>query len=131
MIRRPPRSTRTDTLFPYTTLFRSRRHEQSEAFADHSRRSEEFADRAPVGSLIPGLLFQLTFRGTFGNFRDSFVPDQPRRQLQPMPLPRHALLLAQAHLPTIRRLLYPGAPPRLEAPPPPPTIPPPPTLSRT
>src|SRR3546814_4386854 len=25
MIRRPPRSTRTDTLFPYTTLFRSKR----------------------------------------------------------------------------------------------------------
>src|SRR3546814_18842292 len=28
MIRRPPRSTRTDTLFPYTTLFRSARAEQ-------------------------------------------------------------------------------------------------------
>src|SRR3546814_11058512 len=28
MIRRPPRSTRTDTLFPYTTLFRSRRKNQ-------------------------------------------------------------------------------------------------------
>src|SRR3546814_10199042 len=29
MIRRPPRSTRTDTLFPYTTLFRSgERHER-------------------------------------------------------------------------------------------------------
>src|SRR3546814_2137118 len=27
MIRRPPRSTRTDTLFPYTTLFRSPRRE--------------------------------------------------------------------------------------------------------
>src|SRR3546814_11505533 len=26
MIRRPPRSTRTDTLFPYTTLFRSHEH---------------------------------------------------------------------------------------------------------
>src|SRR3546814_3537875 len=26
MIRRPPRSTRTDTLFPYTTLFRSCAH---------------------------------------------------------------------------------------------------------
>src|SRR3546814_9357394 len=25
MVRRPPRSTRTDTLFPYTTLFRSQR----------------------------------------------------------------------------------------------------------
>src|SRR3546814_4389616 len=30
MIRRPPRTTRTDTLFPYTTLFRSR-PEQAEA----------------------------------------------------------------------------------------------------
>src|SRR3546814_7593397 len=28
MIRRPPRSTRTDTLFPYTTLFRSRAQQQ-------------------------------------------------------------------------------------------------------
>src|SRR3546814_4769511 len=28
MLRRPPRSTRTDTLFPYTTLFRSERHQQ-------------------------------------------------------------------------------------------------------
>src|SRR3546814_2958407 len=27
MIRRPPRSTRTDTLFPYTTLFRSLLHD--------------------------------------------------------------------------------------------------------
>src|SRR3546814_4421083 len=27
MIRRPPRSTRTDTLFPYTTLFRSQARE--------------------------------------------------------------------------------------------------------
>src|SRR3546814_19768509 len=29
MIRRPPRSTRTDTLFPYTTLFRSRAPDKS------------------------------------------------------------------------------------------------------
>src|SRR3546814_7585674 len=29
MIRRPPRSTRTDTLFPYTTLFRSRPHHRA------------------------------------------------------------------------------------------------------
>src|SRR3546814_9738896 len=28
MIRRPPRSTRTDTLFPYTTLFRSDRRDR-------------------------------------------------------------------------------------------------------
>src|SRR3546814_10253865 len=35
MIRRPPRSTRTDTLFPYTTLFRSwRRQGQRIAFTN-------------------------------------------------------------------------------------------------
>src|SRR3546814_19034594 len=32
MIRRPPRSTRTDTLFPYTTLFRSDRYNYPEAY---------------------------------------------------------------------------------------------------
>src|SRR3546814_2847317 len=31
MIRRPPRSTRTDTLFPYTTLFRSEQARAQEA----------------------------------------------------------------------------------------------------
>src|SRR3546814_1469294 len=33
MRRRPPRSTRTDTLFPYTTLFRSRRADQGAGMA--------------------------------------------------------------------------------------------------
>src|SRR3546814_20712302 len=50
MIRRPPRSTRTDTLFPYTTLFRSlggRRMAARLGAVDHQRiadlpdRSEE------------------------------------------------------------------------------------------
>src|SRR3546814_17995760 len=42
MIRRPPRSTRTDTLFPYTTLFRSvttygqrRRRDDVQVLAGH------------------------------------------------------------------------------------------------
>src|SRR3546814_14011395 len=34
MIRRPPRSTRTDTLYPYTTLFRSARGLRARAAAD-------------------------------------------------------------------------------------------------
>src|SRR3546814_1000421 len=34
MRRRPPRSTRTDTLFPYTTLFRSR-HQNARAEREH------------------------------------------------------------------------------------------------
>src|SRR3546814_18373373 len=36
MIRRPPRSTRTDTLFPYTTLFRSRVGRHASEALDHS-----------------------------------------------------------------------------------------------
>src|SRR3546814_11606898 len=34
MIRRPPRSTRTDTLFPYTTLFRSAGHTWLQALSN-------------------------------------------------------------------------------------------------
>src|SRR3546814_8950368 len=36
MIRRPPRSTRTDTLFPYTTLFRSHAHPVDVIFAQYA-----------------------------------------------------------------------------------------------
>src|SRR3546814_10832002 len=38
MIRRPPRSTRTDTLFPYTTLFRSL-HRALTSPSDDARRA--------------------------------------------------------------------------------------------
>src|SRR3546814_10321794 len=34
MIRRPPRSTRTDTLFPYPTLFRSKMHRLGFGFTE-------------------------------------------------------------------------------------------------
>src|SRR3546814_15282280 len=43
MIRRPPRSTRTDTLFPYTTLFRS----------DRSQPGDRGVERAGVAGLDP------------------------------------------------------------------------------
>src|SRR3546814_13892493 len=36
MIRRPPRSTRTDTLFPYTTLFRSSEGTRGQVFFANS-----------------------------------------------------------------------------------------------
>src|SRR3546814_11689124 len=42
MIRRPPRSTRTDTLFPYTTLFRS--EDLQVARIDHGNRALEDPD---------------------------------------------------------------------------------------
>src|SRR3546814_1866679 len=61
MIRRPPRSTRTDTLFPYTTLFRSDRHPQRGPFAHHRPGDRPEApgvldalERQPVGAPGPG-----------------------------------------------------------------------------
>src|SRR3546814_14730056 len=40
MIRRPPRSTRTDTLFPYTTLFRSNHVVIHAVAGDRARRTD-------------------------------------------------------------------------------------------
>src|SRR3546814_12146244 len=51
MIRRPPRSTRTDTLFPYTTLFRSLR----DVPISIGVMSGETLDRATVGGTAEAL----------------------------------------------------------------------------
>src|SRR3546814_8358225 len=57
MIRRPPRSTRTDTLFPYTTLFRSAGAAASFPPAASAWRRTRGWTRPPGGSIgiLPGL----------------------------------------------------------------------------
>src|SRR3546814_6828142 len=58
MVRRPPRSTRTDTLFPYTTLFRS--PSTLGAMGDPDLRAMQldpertYLHEAPFGSMDPG-----------------------------------------------------------------------------
>src|SRR3546814_7590624 len=52
MIRRPPRSTRTDTLFPYTTLFRStaraaRRRPAAALRPGYARKAAAYSRNAP------------------------------------------------------------------------------------
>src|SRR3546814_13094427 len=50
MIRRPPRSTRTDTRFPYTTLFRSI---QDDGLHEHERRNDDRnGDRVDIDNRI-------------------------------------------------------------------------------
>src|SRR3546814_6154286 len=51
MIRRPPTSTRTDTLFPYTTLFRSVVFGAGPV--DHDRQAVVEAVRAATGAVQP------------------------------------------------------------------------------
>src|SRR3546814_1185264 len=55
MIRRPPRSTRTDTLFPYTTLFRSRLSILAR-FETHRDRGSRPAERQPDPDGSSGLV---------------------------------------------------------------------------
>src|SRR3546814_15700591 len=66
MRRRPPRSTRTDTLFPYTTLFRSADVGRHRGTGAHRRRRDL---RAQPGDLVLG-----------GH-------DRPRRRVHPLPDP--------------------------------------------
>src|SRR3546814_10621659 len=70
MIRRPPRSTRTDTLFPYTTLFRSRayeaRIERDVEIVDLVRRQQI----APEPGVFPGtIIHDVAFRDSRRGFR--------------------------------------------------------------
>src|SRR3546814_8758702 len=48
MIRRPPRSTRTDTLFPYTTLFRSAKIAQVKAEIERVETASAGQDEARI-----------------------------------------------------------------------------------
>src|SRR3546814_11112606 len=66
MIRRPPRSTRTDTLFPYTTLFRS---EGREVF------------RHAVTKMSEVILEALEATGLTAEDIDWFVPHQANKRI--------------------------------------------------
>src|SRR3546814_13189904 len=53
MIRRPPRSTRTDTLFPYTTLFRSVAQADFSALDGAAGRAKAVVRGEELGGLQP------------------------------------------------------------------------------
>src|SRR3546814_18394401 len=71
MIRRPPRSTRTDTLFPYTTLFRSSDTIAAD-IAGIYRKTDSFVDDLVRGGKAGGyqvvdVRSKLMYRGENGN----------------------------------------------------------------
>src|SRR3546814_18202359 len=76
MIRRPPRSTRTDTLFPYTTLFRSTCRRR-----DPRRRNASANARAGPEEDPPCLRLGLLHYAVFGG-------QGSRLRLQPEPCGR-------------------------------------------
>src|SRR3546814_10541784 len=54
MIRRPPRSTRTDTLFPYTTLFRSSYATSAGCYRRRSRHDPRRVPEHAARDRLPG-----------------------------------------------------------------------------
>src|SRR3546814_14103242 len=70
MIRRPPRSTRTDTLFPYTTLFRSPEEEENEEENPFKRAARKIGTaplpKGPVRVIARN-------EGALPNFRTTFL----------------------------------------------------------
>src|SRR3546814_9507713 len=85
MIRRPPRSTRTDTLFPYTTLFRSKKkanlpHEGTHRGVDLGLRPHAAATRLSypargfVSDCVVGLYSVMKSQILFARFSDRERP---------------------------------------------------------
>src|SRR3546814_8950422 len=58
MIRRPPRSTRTDTLFPYTTLFRSVR-QLPQMPSEHEKLTLILCSRRVSRMVLPGATMRI------------------------------------------------------------------------
>src|SRR3546814_4435461 len=74
MIRRPPRSTRTNTLFPYTTLFRSRIQKHRGARNIKGRYYGPFASAGSVGRTLNALQKLFLLRSC----TDSFFANRSR-----------------------------------------------------
>src|SRR3546814_7816918 len=72
MIRRPPRSTRTDTLFPYTTLFRSIVPPFSIIDLDYKTKQVRFK----LGKIQNGYYrVGVEAQDTYGNIGSAFISD--------------------------------------------------------
>src|SRR3546814_7567850 len=83
MIRRPPRSTRTDTLFPYTTLFRSLLGKEFRALvmADHiGKRGGRFF----VGRLAIGLDTESRDAARIDDAADAGLGSRPQERTRPL-----------------------------------------------
>src|SRR3546814_8713587 len=63
MIRRPPRSTRTDTLFPYTTLFRSIAYLKSDDWQYTYYRDQSFTNNTNLENNIGNTQVNPTYDG--------------------------------------------------------------------
>src|SRR3546814_17947672 len=129
MIRRPPRSTRTDTLFPYTTLFRSdadRRPDlRAGPAAGAGRRHGEARRPAGLRGLLAAARGRTAAHPRLGDFRRSRGPPaaDSRRAPRPPPAPAPDSPPAPPALPPHRgrrpgRLLPLPVPPAHSAPPP-------------
>src|SRR3546814_17277408 len=125
MIRRPPRSTRTDTLFPYTTLFRS--EPGTERPGNEEDDGPEPADAAGAKAVNDAVAYIRSFaelRDRNADWAEAAVrraaslPAEAalERQVIAILAPDLDALLAQAHGPEIAAVARPPLPPPPAAP---------------
>src|SRR3546814_11232821 len=105
MIRRPPRSTRTDTLFPYTTLFRSPPERANGRYPSSSStirsRRDSWAVSAPLLPILASSSRRVT-RSTVLQYRPR-APERTTlatiamaRRVLPLPLPTARTILRRS-----------------------------------
>src|SRR3546814_14482075 len=71
MLRLPPRSTRTDTLFPYTTLFRSVSHQVDLVAAGGIAHLQDRPDEDALGAVLRRLGAEVDAHRRLGAGRDA------------------------------------------------------------
>src|SRR3546814_7274147 len=98
MIRRPPSSTRTDTLFPYTTLFRSVVVAFDDAIADPIAKVARPAVGAPLVIQPARIERPAVLFGEEGGFEFLFAPLRP--------LVEEEIGRAQSELQSLMRISY-------------------------
>src|SRR3546814_13550468 len=101
MIRRPTRSTRTDTLFPYTTLFRSIELDAQQGITDEGD-GANFNISATVGTNFADGRGNIVLSASYLDRKDIFPQTSRKffREYQPLSLPNNGLALeiGRAHV---------------------------------
>src|SRR3546814_6031451 len=98
MIRRPPRSTRTDKLFPYTTLFRSPSvGMEPGSIAKNPREAKNFSCAARPRRVRAGFEFTKSISAKLRLHRPIKSPPGILRSINPLPMMERTVLFYDFH----------------------------------
>src|SRR3546814_2914706 len=103
MIRRPPRSTRIDTLFPYTTLFRSHEHDYHQFMYTPS--INKITDSNEILDFINRFSFGLLISKAGGRIIGTHIPILTNNDPAQLKLYTHIALRSEEHTSELQSLM--------------------------